>query len=66
MMYCSTFVSSLLVYLILIIFVFCHVEAPDECGHDGDIELKVKSIERIDEEILAPVKKYLDESGEDY
>lgn len=47
-------------------FVFCHVEAPDECGHDGDIELKVKSIERIDEDILAPVKKYLDEKGEEY
>lgn len=47
-------------------FVFCHVEAPDECGHDGDTELKVKSIERIDEEILTPVKKYLDSLGEDY
>ncbi|MBQ7119701.1 MAG: cofactor-independent phosphoglycerate mutase [Oscillospiraceae bacterium] len=47
-------------------FVFCHVEAPDECGHDGDTELKVKSIERIDEEILAPVKKFLDSLGEDY
>ncbi len=47
-------------------FVFCHVEAPDECGHDGDIELKVKSIERIDEEILKPVKEYLDGSGEEY
>ena len=47
-------------------FVFCHVEAPDECGHDGDTELKVKSIERIDEDILTPVKNYLDGCGEDY
>ncbi len=47
-------------------FVFCHVEAPDECGHDGDTELKVKSIEKIDAEILSPVKEYLDKSGEDY
>ena len=47
-------------------FVFCHVEAPDECGHDGDTELKVKSIEKIDAEILAPVKEYLDKRGEDY
>lgn len=47
-------------------FVFCHVEAPDECGHDGDCELKIKSIECIDEKILAPVKKYLDDCGEDF
>lgn len=47
-------------------FVFTHVEAPDECGHDGDCGLKVKSIERIDAEILAPVKEYLDGCGEEY
>ncbi len=47
-------------------FVFTHVEAPDECGHDGDTELKVKSIERIDEDILGPVKEYLDSCGEEY
>lgn len=46
--------------------VYVHVEAPDECGHDGDTELKVKSIERIDEEILGPVKEYLDGCGEEY
>lgn len=47
-------------------FVFCHVEAPDECGHDGEIELKVKAIEKIDSDVLAPVKEYLDNSGEEY
>ncbi len=47
-------------------FVFVHVEAPDECGHDADVELKVKSIEKIDSEIIKPVKEYLDSSGEDY
>ncbi len=47
-------------------FLFVHIEAPDECGHDGDTELKVKSIEHIDEEILPRVKKALDETGEDY
>ena len=36
-------------------FVFVHVEAPDECGHDGDAELKVKSIEQIDRHIIGPV-----------
>lgn len=47
-------------------FVFIHVEAPDECGHDGDAPLKVKSIERIDAEILTPVKQKLDAMGEPY
>lgn len=47
-------------------FLFVHIEAPDECGHDGDLELKIKSIEHIDEEIVPRVKKALDETGEDY
>lgn len=47
-------------------FLFIHIEAPDECGHDGDLDLKIKSIEHIDEEILTRVKKALDETGEDY
>lgn len=33
-------------------FVYIHVEAPDECGHQGLIEGKVKSIEKIDSELL--------------
>lgn len=47
-------------------FVFIHVEAPDECGHDGDTELKIKAIERIDAEILTPVKEKLDSLNEPY
>ena len=47
-------------------FVFTHVEAPDECSHDGDLELKIKSIEKIDSEILTSVKEYLENSGEEY
>lgn len=30
-------------------FVYLHIEAPDEAGHQGDIETKIKAIERIDE-----------------
>lgn len=37
--------------------VYIHVEAPDECGHRFEIENKVKSIELIDELILAPILK---------
>ena len=29
-------------------FVYCHVEAPDEAGHLGSIEEKVRAIERVD------------------
>lgn len=39
--------------------VYIHVEAPDECGHRGEIENKVKAIEMIDEHILAPVVEFL-------
>lgn len=36
-------------------FVFLHVEASDEAGHDGDIQLKVKTIENLDQRIVGPV-----------
>lgn len=42
-------------------FVYIHVEAPDECGHRYEIENKVKAIELIDEKILGPVIKALDD-----
>lgn len=40
-------------------FVYIHVEAPDECGHRGEIENKVKAIEMIDKHILGPVTEFL-------
>lgn len=43
-----------------------HVEAPDESSHEGDLGKKIKSLEEIDEKIVAPLLKHLDESGEDY
>lgn len=36
-------------------FVFVHVEAPDECGHQGDLEGKIRAIELTDREIIGPV-----------
>ncbi len=47
-------------------FVFIHLEAPDECGHHGDLKGKIKAIELIDEKILGPVYNYLKDSGEDF
>lgn len=36
-------------------FVFLHVEASDEAGHEGDFELKVKTIENLDHRICQPI-----------
>lgn len=38
-------------------FCFLHIEAPDEAGHRGDPFLKVKTIEKIDEEIVSRIVK---------
>lgn len=47
-------------------FVYVHVEAPDECGHHGDVEGKVRAIELIDEQIVGPLLAGLGEVGEEY
>lgn len=47
-------------------FVFVHLEAPDECGHQGDLEGKIKAIEAVDRRILRPVYEHLAASGEDF
>ena len=36
-------------------FVFVHVEASDEAGHDGDLDLKLKTIEYLDQRLIAPI-----------
>ena len=36
-------------------YVYIHMEAPDECGHMGDAELKKRAIELFDQRIVAPV-----------
>ena len=38
-------------------FVFVHVEASDEAGHDGDLDLKLKTIEYLDQRLIAPIYK---------
>jgi len=41
-------------------FAFLHVEAPDEAGHSGQRDLKVKAIEDFDEKVVGPVLKGLE------
>ena len=36
-------------------FVFVHVEASDEAGHDGDLELKLRTIEYLDQRLITPI-----------
>lgn len=40
-------------------YVYIHVEAPDECGHRGEAQNKVKAIEEIDRQILGPLLEEL-------
>lgn len=47
-------------------FAYIHVEAPDEMGHQGSVEKKVKAIENIDEFVIGPLVEVLKEKGEDF
>ena len=46
--------------------VYLHFEAPDECGHRGEPENKVKAVEYIDRRALKPMLEYLEGSGDDF
>jgi 2,3-bisphosphoglycerate-independent phosphoglycerate mutase len=36
-------------------FVYLHIEASDEAGHEGDVDLKIKTIEYLDQRIVKPI-----------
>lgn len=44
-------------------FVYVHVEASDEAGHDGNLELKLKTIEYLDSRIIGPVYEAVKDWG---
>lgn len=46
--------------------VYIHMEAPDECGHQGDTEHKIYSIEQIDEKVVRPICEELKGAGEPF
>lgn len=47
-------------------YVYIHVEAPDEMGHQGRIQDKVRSIEYLDSRLIARVKQAMEEANEDF
>lgn len=47
-------------------FVFLHIEAMDEAGHEGDFLLKKRVIEDFDRRLLKPLYEGLQKMGEDY
>lgn len=47
-------------------YVYIHMEAPDECGHQGDVKHKIYSIEQIDEKVVKYISEALEKKGYDY
>lgn len=47
-------------------FAYIHIEAPDEMGHQGSVEKKIKAIEYLDERVIKPVVQKLESAGEDF
>ena len=47
-------------------FCYVHIEAPDECGHQGDLQSKIKAIELLDEKVLTPLYNALKQKGEPF
>ncbi len=45
-------------------FVFVHVEATDEAGHDGDLELKLKAIDYLDQRLIKPIFEATEQMNE--
>lgn len=47
-------------------FVYMHMEGPDECSHQGDMEGKVECMKSIDQKVVKPIVEYLRSTGEDF
>ena len=47
-------------------FAYIHVEAPDEMGHQGSIERKIKAIENLDQKVIKPLVTGLGKRGIEY
>lgn len=47
-------------------FVYLHLEAPDEMGHQGSVEKKIKAIENLDARIIKPIVEGLKRAGAEF
>jgi len=47
-------------------FAYIHIEAPDEMGHQGSVERKVKAIEYLDQRVIKRVIEAFEAKGEDF
>lgn len=46
-------------------YVYLHMEAPDEAGHEGNVQLKKQTIEDIDHKVVAPIMAAIDQMDDD-
>lgn len=47
-------------------FSYIHIEAPDEMGHQGSVERKIKAIEYLDSRVIGPVVQKMEEAKEKF
>ena len=45
-------------------FVYVHIEAPDEAGHNGDVQEKINAIERIDKDVIGTVLNHFNQQDD--
>lgn len=47
-------------------YLYLHLEAPDECSHQGELKEKIRSLELIEQQIVAPLVENMQEKKEDF
>lgn len=47
-------------------YIYLHIESPDECGHKGDLNAKIHSIETIDREVVGYIVESLKQANVDF
>lgn len=47
-------------------FVYVHVEAPDEMGHQGNVQHKIEAIEYLDQKVIKAIYNLMNQSKEEY
>lgn len=47
-------------------YLYLHLEAPDECSHQGELKEKIQSLELIEQQVVAPLIQRMEEDGEEF